>query len=175
MIGDAGVAPEKSLDVLDAGCGTGLCGALVAPYARRLVGVDLSDGMLALAREKNVYDDLVNGELTTYLRDHRGTFDLVVSADTLVYFGDLSAVADAAAHALRPGGMLVCTLEHAVDADPDVPFRLAFHGRYNHAQAYVERALTAAGFRATIAHAELRTEAGAPVAGLVVRAMVDKT
>ena len=45
-----GVEPSKRLDVLDAGCGTGLCGPLIAPYARRLVGVDLSAKMLAHAR-----------------------------------------------------------------------------------------------------------------------------
>ena len=49
MLADSGVEPSKSLDVLDAGCGTGLCGPLVAPYARRLVGVDLSARMLAQA------------------------------------------------------------------------------------------------------------------------------
>ena len=47
------VARSRSLDVLDAGCGTGLCGARIAPYARRLVGVDLSERMLAQARERN--------------------------------------------------------------------------------------------------------------------------
>ena len=40
MIEEAGVERAKQLDVLDAGCGTGLCGPLLAPYARRLVGVD---------------------------------------------------------------------------------------------------------------------------------------
>ena len=46
MIEEAGVERAKRLDVLDAGCGTGLCGPLLSPYARHLVGVDLSDGML---------------------------------------------------------------------------------------------------------------------------------
>ena len=47
MLAHAGLDASRSLDVLDAGCGTGLCGPLVAPYARRLVGVDLSEAMLA--------------------------------------------------------------------------------------------------------------------------------
>ncbi len=42
MLAEPDVEASKSLDVLDAGCGTGLCGPLIAPYARRLVGVDLS-------------------------------------------------------------------------------------------------------------------------------------
>ena len=96
MLQDSGLEPSKRLDVLDAGCGTGLCGPLVAPYARRLVGVDLSQGMLAHAKEKNVYDALMKTELTEYLRDNSEAFDLIVSADTLVYFGDLEGVLAAA-------------------------------------------------------------------------------
>ena len=95
---------SNDLDVLDAGCGTGLCGPLLAPYARRLVGVDLSERMLDQARARDVYDELVKGELTEYLAASAGTFDAIVSADTLVYFGPLEAVAEAAERALRPGG-----------------------------------------------------------------------
>ena len=69
MLAESDVEASKSLDVLDAGCGTGLCGPLVAPYARRLVGVDLSAPMLAQARAREVYDELVKGELTAYLGD----------------------------------------------------------------------------------------------------------
>jgi predicted TPR repeat methyltransferase len=170
MLEDSGLEPSKRLDVLDAGCGTGLCGARVAPYARRLVGVDLSEGMLALAREKNVYDALTKAELTDYLRDARDAFDVIVSADTLVYFGDLESVFAAAAGALRPNGIFVFTLEHAAGGAAAVDYRLETHGRYSHARAYVEQVLTRSGLQPTIAHAELRMEAGAPVAGLVIRA-----
>jgi predicted TPR repeat methyltransferase len=161
----------KSLDVLDAGCGTGLCGPLVAPYARHLIGVDLSEAMLVHAKEKNVYHALVKAELTDYLRDNSQTFDLIVSADTLVYFGDLESVLAAAARALRSNGLLVFTLEHAARGETDVDYRLQLHGRYSHASAYVERVLTGVGLQPEIAHAELRMEAGLPVPGLVIRAM----
>jgi predicted TPR repeat methyltransferase len=170
MIEDAGVEPAKQLDVLDAGCGTGLCGPLLAPYARRLVGVDLSEGMLARAKEKLTYDKLEQCELTQYLADNHERFDLIASADTLVYFGDLDAVVSAAAGALRSAGLLIFTLEHAAGAAEGVDHRLEFHGRYAHARAYVERVLAASGLRAHILEADLRMESGMPVAGLVVRA-----
>jgi predicted TPR repeat methyltransferase len=170
MVGDSALEALKSLDVLDAGCGTGLCGALIAPYARRLVGVDLSEGMLAHAKNKDVYDALVKTELTEYLYDNREAFDLIVSADTLVYFGDLENVLAAAADALRPNGVLVFTLEHAVGGEADFDYRLELHGRYSHTTAYVERLLAAACLKSEIAYADLRMESGAPVAGLVIGA-----
>src|SRR6478752_2363467 len=170
MLEDCGIEPSHHLDVLDAGCGTGLCGALVAPFARRLVGVDLSEGMLAHAKEKSVYTELIKAELSEYLRDNNEAFDLIVSADTLVYFGDLKGVIAAFAGALRPNGLFVFTLEHAVGDSADVDYRLELHGRYSHARAYVEQLLTLSGLQSKIIQAELRMEAGAPVLGLVIRA-----
>jgi predicted TPR repeat methyltransferase len=169
MLEDSGIEASRSLDVLDMGCGTGLCGPLVRDYARSLIGIDLSSGMLAHAREKQVYDDLLQIELTEYLRGRANAFDVIVSADTLVYFGSLEAVVAAAAGALRPGGRLIFTLEHAVS--PSAPdYHLETHGRYTHAQPYVKRMLVNNGLTPEIGHAELRMEAGVPVAGLVVRA-----
>jgi predicted TPR repeat methyltransferase len=170
MLRDHSLEPSHRLDVLDAGCGTGLCGALIAPFARRLVGVDLSEGMLAHAKEKDVYHALVKAELGAYLRDSSETFDLIVSADTLVYFGDLKGVIAAFAAALRPNGLLEFTLEHAIGAGAEVGYRLEPHGRYSHARAYVEQLLAVSGLRSGIIEAELRMEAGAPVLGLVIGA-----
>ncbi len=169
MLEDARLEPSKQCDVLDAGCGTGLCGPLLAPYARRLTGVDLSEGMLALAKEKRVYDVLIKEELTDHMRACTAMYDVIVSADTLVYFGDLESVVGAAANALRQDGLFVFTLEHAAGAAAGIDWRLESHGRYSHAPAYVERVLTACGLRVSIVPAELRMESGSPVAGLVVR------
>jgi predicted TPR repeat methyltransferase len=167
MLQDQGLERSRRLDVLDAGCGTGLCGAMVAPFARRLIGVDLSQRMLEHAKDKNVYHALVKAELTEYLRNHREAFDLIVSADALVYFGDLNLVIAAFAGALRPNGLIVFTLEHAVGTGD---YCLEPHGRYSHDQAYVEELLTRAGLQSRIVEAELRLEAGTPVPGLVISA-----
>ncbi|WP_050977605.1 class I SAM-dependent DNA methyltransferase [Herbaspirillum lusitanum] len=50
IIGAAG----KQYDVLDLGCGTGLCAPIVAAHARSLTGVDLSGKMLDQARARAV-------------------------------------------------------------------------------------------------------------------------
>jgi predicted TPR repeat methyltransferase len=159
----------RQYEVLDAGCGTGLCAPFLAPFARRLTGVDLSAGMLAVAREKQIYDVLVQAELTEFLGNRQHEFDLIVSADTLVYFGDLSGIIAAAAGALRRRGQLVVTLEHAVD-DSVEEYRLEWHGRYSHSRGYVEGLLARVGLTPATVEAELRMEAGKPVAGLVIHA-----
>ena len=171
LLEDTDRKPRNELDVLDAGCGTGLCGPLVARYARRLVGVDLSACMLAHAAEKQVYAELAQAELTEYLSTHPDAFDVIVSADALVYFGSLDEAFVAAAGALRPNGLFIFTLERAADAEIDIGYHLEFHGRYSHAAAYVARALTLAGLQPDVHFAELRMESGVPVAGLVIRAI----
>ena len=170
MVADSVAGSSKCLDVLDAGCGTGLCGPLVAPYARRLVGVDLSARMLDRARARNVYDELVKRELTAYLRESPGTFDVIVSADTLVYFGPLEEVVAAAANALCPGGRLVFTVEELRGASSGADYAIRSHGRYGHTREYLARVLSGANLRPEIVPAELRLEAGEPVQGLVVLA-----
>ncbi|MDD5296369.1 MAG: tetratricopeptide repeat protein [Rhodocyclaceae bacterium] len=167
-VADVRNPPQGSLTVLDAGCGTGLCGPLLRPYAQRLIGVDLSPKMLAKAVGRRVYEDLVEAELVAYLEQKPASFDLIVSADTLVYFGDLGPFVMAARNALLPGGHLVFTVEKGAG---DQAFRLNIHGRYSHAADYVEQALKDAGLHLVAMENEtLRQEAGEPVPGLVVTA-----
>lgn len=89
-------------DIVDAPCGTGLAGSALRPWARRLVGSDLSPAMVAHAATRGGYDELIVGDLVETLP--RLTADLVVSHGSLYYFKDLGPVAAAAAAGLRPGG-----------------------------------------------------------------------
>ncbi len=134
-----------SLEVLDAGCGTGLCASLLRPLARHLVGIDLSAGMLARARALGLYDELVEAELGAWLAIREACFDLIVSADTLNYFGRLDGVLGAMRKALRAGGALVFTLERA-PAGFDEDYRLNPNGRFVHAERYVLDVLAESGF-----------------------------
>jgi predicted TPR repeat methyltransferase len=161
---------EKRLVMLDAGAGTGLCGPLLRSSAHKLVGVDLSPGMLAKARERNVYDELHEGELVAFMRAHPAEYDLVISADTLVYFGQLEDAFSTAAGALKPGGILAFTLEAEPAGSPG-KHRLNQHGRYSHSGDYVRECLAGAGLQLVQLEAGvLRKEMGADVHGHVVLA-----
>ncbi len=162
-------APGARMDILDAGCGTGLCGEHVKPFARRLVGVDLSLEMLKRAGGRRLYDELIMGELTAFVGAVPAAWDLIVSADTLVYFGDLSGAMAAAHRGLRPGGSIVFTLERAADADACQGFRINPHGRYSHTEAYVRQVLSGARLEPRqVSHVHLRLELKKPVDGLLV-------
>jgi predicted TPR repeat methyltransferase len=156
--------------VLDAGCGTGWCGPLLRSTAGRLVGVDLSTGMLAQARERSVYDELHEAELTAFMVSRPRAFDIIVSADVLCYFGRLEQAVRAAHDALRADGLLCFSVEVlAGEAAAGECFRLGGHGRYSHARPYLEQVMCEAGFGPpSLDVVVLRQELGAPVQGYLV-------
>ena len=161
--------------VLDAGCGTGLCGPPVRAHCRHLVGVDLSTRMLDQARERYCYDELIAAEITAFMRSRPGAFDAVISADTLVYFGALEEPLSAAFDALTVGGCLAFTLEalegETLVSDAPVDHRLEVHGRYAHREGYVRASLEVAGFVIeSLSHETLRRERDRDVRGYLVLA-----
>ena len=168
--------PEAKGDliILDAGCGTGLCGDFLKPYAQALLGVDLSAGMLKKASMRDLYDQLIEAELTAFISAMDGALDLIVSADTLVYFGALDGVLNACYRALRPDhertSRLIFTVE-ALSSDMSESYFLNGHGRYSHSARYVKDTLAACGFtQILIEDVFLRMEKGLPVNGLLVSA-----
>lgn len=158
--------PDGSLDVLDIGCGTGLCGPILRPYARRLVGIDLSGGMVEKARARGDYDELLVAEVTDYLSGHRASWDLAVAADVVVYFGALEALLAETRAALRPGGRFVFTVERS---EAEAGWRLDATGRYQHSEPYLRQTAVAAGLAvAFVKPVVTRTEYGKAVQSYVV-------
>jgi len=167
VVGALGGAPA-SLDILDLGCGTGLCGVQLKPLARQLVGVDLSSEMLAKATARGIYDVLAQEDAAKFMRANPGAYDVAVAADVLIYIGDLTALAEALARALRPGGTFAFSAER-LDAPPELAFRLAPSGRYQHAGAYLETVFANAGFTLSpLLEATVRMEKNTPVPGWIV-------
>jgi predicted TPR repeat methyltransferase len=164
-------AGQARFDILDAGCGTGLCGPLLRPMARSLTGVDISGGMIEKARERGIYQTLVVQELTGFMRSRPSAFDVVISADTLVYFGALDEALSAAYACLRRPGVLAFTAERLEPGPAGERHRLEPHGRYSHSEAYLRESLAAVGFTAVELTPEiLRRERGEEVRGHVVLA-----
>lgn len=155
---------RPQLDILDLGCGTGLCGAAFRPFARRLHGVDLSPKMIAQAKKRAEYDLLKDGELVDFMHGAPLAYDVVLAGDVFVYIGDLEDVFEAAATVLKPEGVFAFTVEKGRE-----DYTLNDTNRYTHSQAYVERLAREQGFNVLkLEETSTRKEQGEPVSNLVV-------
>jgi predicted TPR repeat methyltransferase len=157
-----GMTPAKRMyATLDAGVGTGLCGPLLRPLSRTLTGVDLSSKMLEQASKKGVYDTLACEELVSYLRRSANQFDLIVAADVIIYFGDLTEIFSSAAKALRPGGLLAISTELSAGER----YRLLPTGRFAHPPEYVASQAGPMFVEALRLETPIRLEANRPLPG----------
>lgn len=128
---------------IDLGCGTGLCGPLLRPFTGHLEGVDLSGRMVEKARQRGVYDAVVQADVVEHLAALTERPDLVVAADVFIYLGDLDPVFAGVAKQLLPGGVFCFTVELAAQAEG---FELQASLTYAHSEAYLRTLAHAHGF-----------------------------
>lgn len=149
---------------LDLGCGTGLAAPHLSPHCRRLVGVDLSAGMLERAGARGLYTDLVKADVLDVLAADGPPYDLIFAADLLIYLGDLTALFADAARRLASGGRFALSLE----TTPEPDYTTLPSGRFAHNPDYVRR-LAAADFVWEVDKpCVIRLEANRPVEGKLV-------
>lgn len=102
---------DPNTELLDAGCGTGLVGVHLAQAgAKKIDGVDLSSGMLEVARKTGVYRSLDTADLSSPLVHKDHTYDVVACIGTMTQ-GHVGPVAiDEFARVTKPGGLIVATV-----------------------------------------------------------------
>lgn len=156
----------SGLRILDAGCGTGLNGAILKSHAAELTGIDLSEKMIAAADAKNLYDHLETTDIIDFCKRNEKKFDLVVLADVACYFGNLKPLAQAVAATLIAGGSVFLTLE---ESNLERDYVLRPSGRFAHSRAFAKEVLRAAGLEIRkLTPSVLRKENGSPVDGMVI-------
>ena len=92
--------------------------------------------MLALAIKKERYNHVFLREITAFLSDKskgRSKYDLILSGDALVYFGDLKRVFKGVKQRLCEGGYFCFTLENLNIGS----FKICPTGRYAHSESYI--------------------------------------
>jgi predicted TPR repeat methyltransferase len=158
--------PTPPLAILDLGCGTGLVGEAFKDIAAggRLDGLDLAPRMIEAARARGVYDDFVLGDLETVLAEPGRRYNLILSADTMVYLGDLAPTFAGVMNRLAPGGFYI----FAVESKTGEGWEQTPANRFRHSQSYLRAEAARAGlsFIDTM-ETVLRLEADEPVPGLV--------
>lgn len=160
--------PDKKLNVLDLGCGTGLLGVCLGRLDGFLIGVDLSHKMIEQAARHNVYDRFHTVNLHDALRETpEALYQVITALDVFIYAGDIARAITDAFRILTPGGQLMFSCEAASETGPDLVLQPA--GRYSHKRSHVEGMCKAAGFDPIeLEESTLRYENNAPVHGFVV-------
>ncbi len=152
--------------VIDLGCGTGLMGERFRDAAGRLIGIDLSPGMLEQAAAKGLYDELAEADIVDFLRGLRGGgASLIVAADVLVYMGELRPLFESVWRCLEAEGLFAFTVER-LDGNG---FALNPARRYSHSGNYLRALAGETGFHALSCQPVVpRLDGGKPVDGLLM-------
>jgi len=151
-----------SLNILDLGCGTGLCGELFHSKTNTLTGVDLSGGMLKEAEQKKIYQQLIEADISDFLKGKHHEYDLILAGDVLVYLGELGGLFAEIHQALRENGMFVFNAEISENKD----YQMTASGRFAHTKTYLDSVISKTHFKILEYQAiQLRLQNDKPVQG----------
>lgn len=149
-------------NILDLGCGTGLCAPFLHQLGDRLTGVDLSRRMLEKAEARQLYNDLIEAEASDFLGHTNQYFDLVLAADFVPYFGGLAALFEKIARVLGPNGLFAFNAETTTAA-----FSILPSGRFAHAISYIQVTASTNFTIVDLQRTMIRLEAAKPVDGVL--------
>ncbi|WP_395775027.1 methyltransferase domain-containing protein [Agrobacterium pusense] len=163
------LGPFKRL--LDLGCGTGLTGEALRDMADDITGIDISENMVEIAHDKDLYETLYVAEVEDFLEDNDDEpFDIITATDVLPYLGALEPLFFGAAENLNAGGLLIFsseTLPEEIMAGR--PYMVGPHQRFAHAETYVRERLAATGFEVVeVTDINVRMQDGNPTPGHLV-------
>ncbi len=157
--------PATFRRALDLGCGTGLVAQSFKEIVEEIAGIDLSPAMVEQARHKKIYSDLYLGDLCDVLEGpdiQASCYDLILSADTFVYIGNLAPVFAAVGKAISVGGLFVFSVESLEKGT----YKLLPSGRYSQSEGYIRKLASNHGFSKEICHqVTVRTEEDDPIPG----------
>ncbi|MBP1846031.1 putative TPR repeat methyltransferase [Rhizobium petrolearium] len=155
--------------MLDLGCGTGLTGGTLRDMVDDITGIDLSENMVEIAHEKDLYETLYVAEVEDFLEDNDDEpFDLVTATDVLPYLGALEPLFFGAAENMVAGGIFAFSSETLPPSDGR-PYVVGPHQRFLHSEAYIRTRLADTGFEIVeISEINVRMQDGHPSPGHLV-------
>lgn len=155
--------------MLDLGCGTGLTGGTLRDMVDDITGIDISENMVELAHEKDLYETLYVAEVEDFLEDNdEEAFDLITATDVLPYLGALEPLFFGAAENMVAGGLFIFSSE-TLDPSDTRTYAVGPHQRYLHSEAYIRERLASTGFEIIeISDINVRMQDGNPSPGHLV-------
>ncbi|WP_417671916.1 methyltransferase [Roseibium sp.] len=169
-----GLGPFARL--LDLGCGTGLTGVAFSDCADHLTGVDLSEQIVEVAYDREVYEDLYVGEAVSFLQEFeeedgtRSDWDFIAATDVFPYLGAIEPIVRAAANRLTEQGIFAFSTETLpAEVLNGRDYMVGRKQRFAQSDDYLKRVLASEGFDIlAMDPITVRMEDGEPVPGHLV-------
>ena len=140
-------------DILDLACGTGsLALRILKKY--NMTGVDISEPMLAKAREKRRYKALHQSDVVSFLKSDNQKYDYIVAVELTGYLSEIEEFIRLCKAHLKPNGTFIISIENA-QSDK---IYLSEQGRYLYLPAYVLDVLSSNGLTVQSESIRLRKE-----------------
>ena len=124
---------SKFKKVIDLGCGTGLAGPDLRKISDNLTGIDLSSNMIDKARELNIYDSLIVGDIVEQLELLEEKYDLFVALDVFIYIGEPTNFFNAVKKCCNKNSLFIFSIE----IQEDEGYSLLKSSRYAHSESYI--------------------------------------
>lgn len=168
-----GIEFDKSLlevKVLDLGCGTGLIGEKIRQRYKDffIKGIDISPKMLAMAKERGVYNKLKESSIENFYVANKKNYDCIIAADVFNYIGDLNTIFMGTAKHLKHAASFIFTIEKGcLDADFTITKSTA---RYSHSKEYIEKLAEKYGFNIDYAgDIKLKSDSNSSIEGYIFK------
>ena len=125
----------NTVKLLDIGCGTGLVAERLQAVVGTIDGLDISEKMLAKAKVRGIYSQLVQADFTATDASIDNDYSLIIAADALNYQGQLSPVFENVNKWLSVGGTFIFTVEKSENKN----ISLRSTGRFQHSPKYIDK------------------------------------
>jgi predicted TPR repeat methyltransferase len=124
---------DKFKKIIDLGCGTGLSGKGLRDISENLTGIDISENMVAKARELEVYDHLIVGDIIDIMSTSTEKYDLFIALDVFVYLGDAKSIFNTVRDCCNKNALFI----FSVESQTGDGYSLLKTGRYSHSEEYI--------------------------------------
>ena len=138
---------SKFKKVIDLGCGTGLAGPDLRKISDNLTGIDLSSNMIDKARELDIYDSLIVGDIVEQLELLEEKYDLFVALDVFIYIGEPTNFFKAVKKCCDKNSLFIFSIE----TQEDEGYSLLKSSRYAHSESYILD-VASSGFKLVDSH-----------------------
>jgi len=157
--------PSHTRNLLDLGCGTGICGEKFHNIFDHLTGVDLSENMIEKSKEKNIYHELHNDDVANFLKDSPIKYDLIIAADVFIYIGNIAEIIKSIYEKQEESGYFIFSIEKSSSHDT---FHLRTTGRYSHNASHIKKLLDDASYNIVTSQPTIiRNEKGTGIEGII--------